>query len=398
MIERIYYTDQECRAFSAVVRRAFEHEGRPAVTLDRTAFYPTSGGQPSDTGRLDDIEVIDAIDAGAEIVHVAVRRIEPGTVVTGKVDWPRRFDHMQQHTGQHLLSAAVERIAGRRTVSFHMGAEVSTIDLDGEPASSELDRALDLANQVIWENRPVGVRFVTPGEASRLILRRDPARDGLLRLIDIAEFDLSACGGTHVARTGSIGMLAVVGAERVRGGSRLTFVCGGRAVRMLRGYREAVTGAVRALSVLPGELPAAVERLQAEVKDLRKAAGRLRESLARHEAGALVARGEPVGGVTLVAEVLDASDAAGLKTMALALAERPGAAAVLVSSATPASVAIARSADVGLDAGAAIRELTARFGGRGGGKPDLAQGGGLAGTAQEIRSFARQLLREWLDG
>jgi alanyl-tRNA synthetase len=392
MSERLYYTDPYCRRFDATVTRAFDHEGRAAVTLDRTAFYPTSGGQPFDTGRLDGVLVSETIDLGDDVAHVVAGSLAEGARVTGEIDWPRRFDHMQQHTGQHVLSAAFERLHGNRTMSFHMGGEVSTIDLQREMTAADVERAVDAANEVVWEDRPVSIRFCSPEEAAALPLRKEPAREGPLRLIDVDGFDLSACGGTHVARTGAIGLIAVIGSERFRGGTRLTFVCGGRALASLRTYRDAVAGSVRVLSVLPTELAAAIERLQAEGKDLRKTLKGMQEALATHEAARLLASAPETAGVRVVVEVLEGWDANGLKAIASAITASAPAAVALVSASAPAFAVIARSAGITADAGAVLKTLIARFGGRGGGKPDLAQGGGLTGDPKEVARVAGDLL------
>jgi alanyl-tRNA synthetase len=392
MTNRLYYTDPYCRAFEAVVRSAFVHEGRAAVTLDRSAFYPTSGGQPFDTGTLGAAAVVDTVDAGDEVVHVLSTPLPEGARVSGQVDWSRRFDHMQQHTGQHLLSAAFDRLFENPTVGFHMGADVSTIDLARDASPADAERAVDEANQIVWENRVVSIRFVSPAEAQSLQLRKDPAREGTLRVIDVSGFDLSACGGTHVERTGAIGLVAVTGSERVRGGVRLTFVCGGRAVRALRTYRDAVAGSIRVLSVLPGELPSAVERVQADARDARKQIKGLQEQLAAYEGARLVASAPDVQGVRVLVDLLTGWDAPGLKAVAAAATSTARACVVLFSDSTPMSVVVARSADVKMDANAVLRQLTERHGGRGGGKPELAQGGGLSGTAQEILSTARNLI------
>jgi alanyl-tRNA synthetase len=394
MTQRIYYTDPYCRRFDALVTRSFEHEGRAAVVLDRTAFYPTSGGQPFDTGRLADVAVVETIDAGSDITHIVSSPLAEGARLTGEIDWARRFDHMQQHTGQHVLSAAFDRLFDNRTLSFHMGGESSTIDLQREAASADVERAVDDANRIVWEDRPVSIRIVSAAEAAALPLRKEPVREGPLRLIDVEDYDLSACGGTHVARSGAIGLIAVVGSERFRGGTRLTFVCGGRALNALRGYRDAVAGSVRALSVLPAELPAAIERMQADAKEVRKTVKTLQESLATHEAARLLAAASEADGVRLVADVLTGWDANGLKAIAATLTQSGRAAVALVSATAPAFVVVARSADVPVDASAVLKQLIARFGGRGGGKPDLAQAGGLDGEPTEIASTARALLGE----
>ena len=356
------------------------------------AFYPTSGGQPFDTGRLAGIEVLEIVDSEGEVVHIMAAPLEGKTPVSGEIDWPRRFDHMQQHTGQHMLSAAFDRLFANRTTSFHMGAESSTIDLAKEMSPSRSISAVSEANRVVWKNRPVSIRFASEEEAGRLLLRKEPARQGLLRLIEVNDFDLSACGGTHVSRTGAIGLIAVPGSERFRGGTRLTFVCGGRALRAFDVYRKAISGTVRLLSVLPDELPAAVERLHTDARDLRKNVARLQQSLAGHEAARLLEGAEVVGGVRLVAVVVEGWDAAGLKSIASGIAAYPNVAAALVSSVSPSSVAIARSATVPVDAGGILAELVTTFGGRGGGKPELAQGGGLTGSPSDILTAARAML------
>ncbi len=392
MTDRIYYTEPSCRSFQGTVTRIGEHNGRPIVVLDRTAFYPTSGGQPFDTGRLGTVTVIETIDGEDEIVHVVDAAISAGVVVHGEIDWIRRFDHMQQHTGQHVLSAAFDRLFENRTTSFHMGIDASTIDLAREVTQSDLERAVEEANRVVWEDREVSIRFVSADEAARLSLRKEPVREGTLRLIEIKDFDLSACGGTHVHRTGAIGMIAVTNVERFRGGARVTFVCGARALRSFRQYRDAVTGAVRVLSVLPHELPNAIERAQLESKDLRKTVSRLQGMLAVHEASTLLEGATVAGDFRIVVQALEGWDAAGLKAIAAALVSRNDVAACLVSASDPVAAVVARSQNVAIDAAKTLRALLDRFGGRGGGRPDLAQGAGLSGKIDEILAAARDLL------
>src|SRR5262249_53879968 len=214
MTDRLYYTDSTLTDFDASVVDARVVGDRPHVVLDRTAFYPTSGGQPFDTGCLGGVPVVDVFDRDdGEVVHVLGAPLNGTTSVRGAVDWARRFDHMQQHTGQHILSAAFDREVAARTTSFHLGAEAATIDLDRELTPSQIAAAERAANWVVWEDRPVTVRFATAEEASRLPLRKEPVRTGRLRLVEVTDFDLSACGGTHVQRTGMIGVIAVAGWE-----------------------------------------------------------------------------------------------------------------------------------------------------------------------------------------
>ena len=404
MTERLYYTNAYLRTFDASVQRV---DGN-AVTLDRTAFYPTTGGQPFDTGTLNGRRVVEVVDHDdGSIAHVleaepqhlvapyegtgpvveSLRGLTPGSPVRGEIDWARRFDHMQQHTGQHVLSAAFSRLFDVRTLSFHLGAEVSTVDLAREMSAKEIVAAETEANRVVWENRAVAITFVSAQEAAALPLRKEPARDGTLRLIDIDGFDLSACGGTHVAQTGGIGAIAVVSWERFKGGQRLEFLCGGRVIARMGAWRDAITASTRLLSVLPAELPSAIERLQGEAKEQKRTLSGLQSELARYRAEELAATAT----AGLVLRSVDA-DANGLKALASALTLKPGYTVVLVSASRPALVVVARSADVTVSAQQVIAALTAKFGGRGGGKPELAQAGGLDASPDELSAEVRLLL------
>jgi alanyl-tRNA synthetase len=390
MSNRIYYTDPQCFEFDAVVSASTRREDRPAVTLDTTAFYPTSGGQPHDTGMLGDARVVEVIESDAgEVWHVLDREIEVGRRVHGIVDRGRRFDHMQQHTGQHILSAAFDRLHRARTVGFHLGAVVSSVDLAIDLGAPAVAAAEAEANRIVWDDRPVGIRFVSEVEAATLPLRKEPERGGTLRVIEVEGYDLSACGGTHVPRTGAVGLIAVLSAERLRGGTRLEFVCGGRALGSLHTFRDAVSGCIRHVSVAPEELPAALERLQAESRDQRKTVKDLEERLAGFEAAALAAAAEEVGGTRQVVQAVEGRDQNGLKAMALAICGRPGYRAALFSTTAPYVAVLARSKDGQGDCAAVLRALMAAFGGRGGGRAELAQCGGLTGDLDQILAAAR---------
>ena len=392
MTERLYYQDPYLREFDAEVVELKKHGDALAAVLDRSAFYPTSGGQPFDRGTLGGASVIDVIDTDdGHVLHVLDREIAAGPV-KGAVDWGRRFDHMQQHTGQHILSAAFDRACGARTESFHLGAASATIDINRELSAADVARAEDAANRVVWEDRPVAIRFADAAEAATLGLRKESARTGTLRLIDITGFDLSACGGTHVSSTGAVGIIAIAATERFKGGLRVTFVCGGRALEAFRDLRETVAASVRALSVLPAELPQAIERLQGEAKDQRKIVKDLQQKLSGHQAEALSGSGQDVAGLRLVAAAVPGWDAAGLKAIAAEVTARPGYLAVLVNDAVPAAIVIARGAGVVLDSNTLLRQIVERHGGKGGGRPELAQGGGLTGDPAAILRFARELI------
>jgi alanyl-tRNA synthetase len=393
LTERLYYDEPYLREFDATVVDRADHEGKTAVVLDRTAFYPTSGGQPFDVGTLSGVTVLDVVDTeDGRLLHV-VDRLPDGNAVHGAVDWTRRFDHMQQHTGQHVLSAAFDHLLGARTESFHLGTEYSTIDLAREPSAADVARAEAEANRIVWEDRAVTIRYATAEEAATLGLRKESKREGTLRLIDVQDFDLSACGGTHVARTGAIGVIAVAATERFRGGLRVTFLCGGRALAGFRVLRDVVAGSVRALSVLPAELPASIERLQGESREQRRLLKDLQGRLAGQEADALADAAVDAGATRLVAAVLPGWDAAALKTIAARIAERSRHVAVLVGDPPTMPIVVARAADAAVDAGAVLKQLVQRHGGKGGGRPELAQGGGLTGAAADVLQSARDFIR-----
>jgi alanyl-tRNA synthetase len=392
--ERLYYTDAYLTEFDATILRVESRGDRREALLDRTAFYPTSGGQPFDTGRLGSTRVIDVVDGDDGVIrHVIEGELEPGRI-HGTIDWNRRFEHMQQHTGQHVLSAAFDRLLDARTESFHLGSISSTIDLNRTLSAAEIARAETEANRVVWEDREVSVRFASAEEATGLPLRKESVRTGTLRLIEIPGFDISACGGTHVASTGAIGNIAVASSERFRGGARVEFVCGVRALNAYRELREVMAASVRLVSVLPSELPGGIERLQAEAKDMKRQIKDLQSRLAGFEGAALADRAQVFGNIRAVVDAVDGSDQTGLKALAATITARSGHVAVLFSAPGPSAAVIARAADSTLDCAALLKKLIERFGGKGGGRPDLAQGG-LQGAPDAMVEFAReQLLRQ----
>src|SRR6266571_1426286 len=286
--ERLYYHDSRLLEFDAVVISVSERDGgQIAVTLDRTAFYPTGGGQPADTGTLGDARVVECIDAESDgVLHMIQGSVpEIGDRVHGKIDWLRRLDHLQQHTGQHILSAAFVRLFAAPTHSFRVLEHECEIDVAlDDPTDERIDQAVDLANQIIWECRPIQIRQVTTQEAESLPLRKEPAREGELRLIEIDEFDLTPCGGTHAKSTGEVGVIAVRSWERAKGLTRIQFVAG---LRVLADYRKANRTArdVAALfSAGREDSPALVARLVEENKKLRRRAGELEKVAGNVEA------------------------------------------------------------------------------------------------------------------
>ncbi len=395
MTERLYYTEPARTEFDGRVVGVARDGTRSFVELDRTAFYPTSGGQPHDTGTLGGLRVVDVRETDdSGVTHVVEGTLEVGQVVSGAIDWGRRFDHMQQHSGQHTLSAAFDRCHGARTVGFHLGQTVSTIDLDRALRADAVAEAEADANQIVWDDRPVAITFVTAADAASLPLRKVPVTSGTLRLIDIDGVDLSACGGTHVARTGAIGMIVVSAAERFKGGLRVSFRCGRRALDGFRSQRALLSDSARLFSGAASELPAQIAKLQADVKAQRRARQELEAKLSGFEAAGLVTGARAIGPWTAVVAAVPATDAGALKQLAVAIVAEPGRLAVLVSPRQPRRGVVARSSDVALDARVVLGRLMERFGGRGGGQPELAQAGGLGGAEADVVAEAWRILAE----
>jgi alanyl-tRNA synthetase len=375
--ERLYYSDSHLIEFEArVVDLSDRVSGWTAVVLDRTAFYPTGGGQPSDTGTLNGARVVECIDDGDNGVLHVVQGATParGDVVRGRIDWSRRLDHMQQHTGQHILSQAFVTLFNAPTRSFRVLESACEIDVDlNNPTTEVIERAVELANNVIWEDRTITIRNVTSAEAAQLSLRKEPARDGELRLIEIEGFDLTPCGGTHAYRTGEIGMIAVRSWERAKGLTRIEFVAG---VRALADYRKANKSAreVAALfSTGRDDAPQVAAQMVEEHKESNRRIRALEEIVAEAEAEKLFASASD----GVVTHIFDGRDAESLKKLAHALIAHPQTIALLASrDEDTARLVFARSADASGDMNALMREACALLDGRGGGRPDMAQGGG----------------------
>jgi len=370
MTTRLYYSDSYLTEFDArVVERA--EDGR-RVYLERTAFYPTSGGQPHDTGMLDGASVRDVIDEGERIAHVLDAPVNEDSVM-GRVDWPRRFDHMQQHTGQHLLSAVIADLFGWATVSVHFGADVSTLDVDVSTVTPDhVARAERRANEIVFENRPVAVSYERATEAAGL--RKASSRDGTLRIVSIADLDRSACGGTHVRATGEIGPILIGKVDKVRQSARLEFLCGMRAVGRARADHDALARLAQSLSAAPNEVADLVARQSVRLKDadsrLRTLETELAARMARERYEAVQADD---AGVRRVVERRATGSLDELRPLALATVSLPRA--VFVGAVeSPAALLVAASDDAGLDAGRALKAALADAGGRGGGSARLAQG------------------------
>ena len=374
---RLFRDDPYLLEFDAAVLRRLEHEGQPAVVLDQTAFYAESGGQPWDTGTLDGIPVVAVVERGADVLHVLGGPLS-NERVHGCVNGERRRDHRQQHHGQHLLSRAFVELHAARTVSFHLGSEVSTIDLDRLVGEVQIKAAERRTNEIVWEARPVRVRTVTRAEADRLGVSAPEGAGDAVRLVEAEGFDLQPCGGTHPRSTAEVGCVLVVSHERYKGGSRVRFLCGHRALAAFHEAQTALDQAAAHLSVPPASVPDAVRRLSDQVGDSRRLATALQDQAARLEARMLyrdaLATGD--GRPPVIVARLDGRAPSELQVLARALVLEGPCVALLGSAAEKAHLVFAQSPGRGRDIPGLLKEALAIVSGRGGGKGDVAQGGG----------------------
>jgi alanyl-tRNA synthetase len=381
--ERLYYADPYLRSFTARITGVRREGERAAVALDRTAFYPTGGGQPNDMGVLSGRQVLDVAADDGLVWHLLDAELADD-VVEGALDWDRRFDHMQQHTGQHILSQAFVRACHAETVAFHLGATSSTIDLGRtDLAPADVARAESEANAVIDAALPVSAGFVDDAGLDALPLRKPPKVTGKIRVVQVAGYDWSACGGTHVANTAEVGLIKVTAIERRGPELRVTFLCGRRARRDYARLSELAAGLAARFTVAQDDVPAAVERLAAEQRALRSELADLESAWVASTANALWASAALAGERRVVAHVLEAPvDRA--KLVAQALRSRPGAVVLLGIRGERAQLVFTRADDVALDASALLRAALTEVGGKGGGRPDWAQGGAPDGAALEV--------------
>lgn len=409
MTERLYYHNSFLYDFvAALMDRRTLPDGRTALVLDRTVFYPTSGGQVFDTGwleleplegdsagsrpKLRVAEVIDEESTG-EVLHVVEpinnEKIPEGPVrVFGFVDVDRRCDHMQQHSAQHVLSAAFVKLFEMPTVSFHMGEESCTIDLDAKSLTVEQVRRAEMrANEIIWDDRGVGVIFATPEQAQSMGVRKiPPVEREKLRLVNIDDFDLCACGGTHVKSTGQIGSVFVRKIEKAKQGYRVEFVAGARAVSTARKDYEALAEAGTLFSTHLWEVPSQIRKNQEDAKGAVKQQHRLHEEIAELQAAKILAETPDVQGEKIVALVLADRELAFVKLLAQKLtAASKSCVALLGAASGQAALVFAQSKGMKHDMGALMKEAMAALGSRGGGNRDMAQGGAPdANRLQEI--------------
>jgi alanyl-tRNA synthetase len=366
---------------------------RPALVLDRTYFYPEGGGQPPDTGQINGVRVIDVQtrEADQAVLHVLESQL-PATHVEGRIDAARRFDHMQHHTGQHVLSQALSQAAQADTLSVHMSDSTMTIDVNRINLSPEEWLAVEeLANQVVFENRSVRAWFPEPGELAGLALRKLPDVGGKVRVVDVGGFDITACGGTHVAHTGEIGTIKVVRFERRGDTTRLEFKCGGRSLRDYRDKNDVINRLVSDMTVGYWELPDAVKRLRDENKALQSELKAAREQLSEAEALALLSSASTYGDWQIVARTFEGRDVGEVRLLAQKLTARPSVIALFGIAGEKAQLLFGRAENVSLDMAQLLKTALAVLkSDRGGGRPQFAQGGGVPASLEAVTAAIRQ--------
>jgi alanyl-tRNA synthetase len=379
---RLYYDDSFQDIFSAqvlsceVLADAEENPSGPrwGIVLDQTLLYPSSGGQPNDLGKVGDANVLDVHDGEDRILHIVDRPVPIGRV-DGCIHWPRRFDHMQQHTGQHLLSAIFQERFGLVTMSFHLGELVSTIDLRGpQPSPLVLEGAARAANAVIFEDREITVRYGTAEQFAELGVRKEVDRKGILRAIEIAGIDLQPCGGTHLRHTGQLGMILIRGCNKIRQDWRVEFVCGGRAEAAARSDAELISQVSAQLQCAPQDLGASIDRLLREKEASAKRLKSLLPKVAASEAAVLLSAVSPrPDGIRVIARIFEGAESDHLHHLATALARAEGVVALLADELS-GSVVLAQNPTAARDMNALLKVVFEQFAGKGGGSREFARG------------------------
>jgi alanyl-tRNA synthetase len=384
MTKKLYWNDPYLTHFTARVEDTQVQASKRLVVLDQTAFYPTGGGQPCDTGLIKRARVLEVETAeDGRILHHLSNDValETGETVECEIDWSRRRELMQQHTGQHILSQAFFRLFGAETRGFRITDRASEIDLTLEAHQEEIEEAIiraeEMANDVVFDNREIHIHELTQEDAAKLPLRKESFITECVRVVEIADFDWSPCGGTHLERTGEVGLIAIKGWERAKKMTRIHFVCGVRALRDYRAVNRTADAIARKFSVGIDETEASVARLFGENKRLSRRLRDLVEVAARAEAQELMEATSPLNGLRIISWVFEDRDFEELKLLAHRLVEQHGVIALLAAREEGlARIVFARSTDLSADMNALMKVACEKLGGRGGGKPDFAQGGG----------------------
>ncbi len=403
--ERLYWNDAYLRQFEARIVALGEYAGRPAVTLDATAFYPEGGGQPADRGALGGVPVVDVQEQDGEIYHILASapeaaRLSPGARISGQIDWPRRFDYMQQHSGQHILSGGFWRLAQGETVSWHLGEEYTSVDIALPNLSAELAAEVEQAsNEVLWNDLPIEARIYAPDEVSRLGLRRGPKVESDIRIVNIGDWDAIGCGGTHVLTAGRVGGIGIRRWETRGAITRVEFLCGARAVADYRRKTRALLSIGQMLAASLDNLEDAARQMLQNQAALRENLEKATHALLAREASDLLAGSERAwNDHPIVCASLGAREVADVRSLAARIAEAGGIA--LLGATSPAgdraSLVFLCDKTLPLDLNRALQQVLPHVGGRGGGQKFSAQGGGpnVAGLGAALDDALRALLAQ----
>ncbi|MBA7598564.1 Alanine--tRNA ligase [subsurface metagenome] len=402
MAERLYYEDSYLKEFRAKILKKIKIDNQPAVVLDETAFYPTSGGQPYDKGVIQDVPVVEVVEEGDEIIHILEKELKEkiNSEVVGKIDWKRRFDHMQQHLGQHILSGALIKLWNAETVSFHLGEEVCTLDIAKEKLTEEeAKKAEECANEIIFKNRLVKCYFVGGGEdLKRLNLRKVPEKTEKIRIIEVEDFDISACGGTHCQATGGVGMIKITKWEKRGEKIRLEFICGRRAWKDYFWKNEVIKNISNKLTIKDSELGEAIDRMLEERKEIGKELKEFKEKLQDYEALDLLHNcAIKKGNIKVLSKVLEDKTVDEARRLANKITNLEDCVLLFGIKGERANLLLARSEDLNYDMNSLIKKACKFIDGRGGGVPNFAQGGGtkVAGI-EEALNFALEHFQEFV--
>ncbi len=386
--KRLYFDDPYQADFEGKILDRRTHQEKPALILDQTCFYPEGGGQPADRGSLSGVTVLHVLEQDGEILHILEDEI-PGDTVKGVIDWDTRLDHMQQHTGQHVLSQCFHRLLSGKTLSFHLGEKLSTLEI-GLPSitDSDQDRIETCANRAVFQNREIKTYFVEGSEVSSVPLRRPPKKSGRIRVVEAVGFDYSACGGTHPHRTGEIGLIKILKREKIRSNLRFEFVCGNRALEDYRMKNRILTEVAARFSAGEADLPAVVDKLLSEQKESARIMKKLRSRLIEQEAREMVRDShDPV-----ILEQFKERTAQDVRQLALEVIQSPGRVVLFgLQSGERAHMVMARSEDMAIDLRELIPVVSPVLNARGGGRPSLVE---LAGDRPEALTEAMNAARQ----
>lgn len=406
MTERLYYQDSYLKEFRAKVLKKIKIDNQTAVVLDETAFYPTSGGQPYDKGVIQDVPVVEVAEEGDEIIHILKKELKEkiNSEVVGKIDWRRRFDHMQQHSGQHILSAAFEKLWNADTVSFYLGDEICTLDIMKDNITSEeVKEAEILSNNIVLENKPIKVYFVDQERANELNLRKIPPQKEDIRIVEIKDFDICACCGTHCGTTGEVGLIKILKWEKRGVKIRLDFICGKRSLKDYYWKNELIKNISNKLTIKDTELGEAVERMLEERKEARKESREIKEKLQEYEAKRLIDESSiRDDGIRIINKVFEEKNFQEVRGLVQNIINLDNSVVVLAGiknkgEGEGAKILFACSRVLKYDMNGLIREAGKFIEGRGGGAPNFAQAGGKkAEGIEDALNFASEHFQEFI--